>query len=84
MVSVSSVVMDLAILTVEDPHVQENFPLNDEWTEWASFLEGSDSLENNGLGGFTRASRHSTPLSETDVNVLCSPYIAKNMNMMGG
>ena len=77
MVSVSSVVMDLAVLTEEDPQMQENFPPNDEWTEWASFSEGSDSLENNGLSGFTRASRHSTPLSETD-NVLCSPYIAKN------
>ena len=76
MVSVSSVVMGLAVLTEENPQMQENFPPNDKWTERASFSEGSNSLENNEFGGFTRASRHSTPLSETDV--LCSPYITKN------
>ena len=53
MVSVLSVVMDLAVFTEEDPQMQENFPPNDKWTEQASFSEGSDSLENNGLGGFT-------------------------------
>ena len=62
--------MDLAVLTVEDPQIQENSPPNEEWTERASFSEGNDSLENNGLGEFTQASRHSTPLSETDVNVI--------------
>ena len=41
--------------------VQENLTLVDKW----KFLEGSNSLENNRLGGFTQASRHSTALSET-------------------
>ena len=47
MTSVSSVVMDLAVFTGEDPQMQENFPPNDKWTEWASFSEGGNSLENN-------------------------------------
>ena len=52
--------MDLAVLTKEDPQMQENFPLIDEWTERVSFSEGSNSLGNNRLGELTRASRYST------------------------
>ena len=47
MVSLPSLVMELAVLTKEDPQMQEKFTLNDKWTE------GSNNLENNGVGGFT-------------------------------